>query len=224
MISVLLLLLLLSLLLLLLSLLLLLLLSLLLLLLLSLLLLIIVFVIIIYPTEEDGLLGNYCIIQYSFTGEEHPISLRPHKNAKTNQKGYVRTCQSTMEKLKSLGGQQGPSAAFHTLFEGKGNLTEVRGLSELPKSTKQVSYLARRPSSVQQQGSSSHRKDTWYDLLVEYKTHSRFQDTAFLRKVKYAPEPTWVLGNNRQINDIARFCTDPTEFQPIYVDATFNLG
>lgn len=127
-------------------------------------------IIVIYPTEEDGRLGNYCIIQYSFTGEEHPISLKPHKNAKTKQKGYVRTCESTMEKLKSLGGHQGPSAAFHTLIEEKGNLAEVRGLGELPKSTKQVSYLARRPSSVQQQGSSSQRKDAWYDLLVEYKT------------------------------------------------------
>ena len=129
-----------------------------------------------------------------------------------------------MEKLKSLGGQQGPSAAFHTLIEGKGNLAEVRGLGELPKSTKQVSYLARRPPSLQQQGGSSHKKDAWYDLLVECKTQSRFQDTAFLREVKCAPEPTCFLGNNRQINDIARFCTDPTEFQPIYVDATFNLG
>ena len=129
-----------------------------------------------------------------------------------------------MEKLKSLGGQQGPSAAFHTLIEGKGNLAEVRGLGELPKSTKQVSYLARRPSSLQQQGGSSHKKDAWYDLLVECKTQSRFQDTAFLREVKCAPEPACFLGNNRQINDIARFCTDPTEFRPIYVDATFNLG
>ena len=129
-----------------------------------------------------------------------------------------------MEKLKSLGGQQGPSAAFHTLIEGKGNLTEVRGLGELPKSTKQVSYLARRPSSVQQQGSSAHGKDAWYELLVECKTQSRFQDTAFLRGVKCAPEHACFLGNNRQINDISRFCTDPTEFQPIYVDATFNLG
>ncbi|XP_020616733.1 uncharacterized protein LOC110054718 [Orbicella faveolata] len=108
--------------------------------------------------------------------------------------------------------------------EGKGNLAEVRGLGELPKSTKQVSYLARRPSSEQQQGSSSHRKDAWYDLLVECKTQSRFQDTAFLREVKCAPGPACFLRNNRQINDIARFRTDPTEFQPLYVDATFNLG
>ena len=68
--------------------------------------------VIIHPTEEDGRLGNYCIIQYSFTDGEHPMSLKPHKNAKTKQKGYVRTCESTIEKLKSLGGQQGPSAAF----------------------------------------------------------------------------------------------------------------
>ena len=50
-----------------------------------------VIIIIIYPTEKDGRLCNYCIIQYFFTGEERPISLKPHKNAKTKQKGYVRT-------------------------------------------------------------------------------------------------------------------------------------
>ncbi|KAL9982941.1 hypothetical protein ACROYT_G005056 [Oculina patagonica] len=174
--------------------------------------------------EEDGRLGEYGIIQYSFTGEEHPIAPKPHTNAKTKGKVYVRTCESTMEKLKTLGSQHGPSAAFHSLIEEKGNLAEVRGLGELPKSTKQVSYLARRSLSTPNQGSSSSKKDAWYDLLLECKSQSRFQDTAFLREVKCAPEPACFLGNNHQINDIARFCTDPTEFQPLYVDATFNLG
>ena len=121
-------------------------------------------------------------------------------------------------------GKKGPSAAFHTLIERKGSLAEVRGLGELPKSTKQVSYLARRSSSVPQQESSSQKKDAWYDSLLECKTQSRFQDTTFIREVKCAPEPACFLGNNRQINDIARFCADPTEFHPLYVDATFNLG
>jgi len=48
---------------------------------------------------------------------------------------------------------------FSRSNEEKGNLTEVREVGELPKSTIQASYLARRPLSVQQQGSSSHRKD-----------------------------------------------------------------
>ena len=68
------------------------------------------------------------------------------------------------------------------------------------------------------------KKYAWYDLLLECKTQSRFQDTAFIREVKCAPEPACFLGNNRQINDIARFGADPTEFHPLYVDATFNLG
>lgn len=112
-------------------------------------------------------MGEYDIIQYSFTGEEHPIAPKPHKNSKSKGKGYVRTCESTMEKLKTLGSQQGPSAAFHSLIEEKGNLAEVRGLGELPKSTKQVSYLARRSLSTPNQGSSSSKKDAWYDLLLE---------------------------------------------------------
>lgn len=112
-----------------------------------------------------------------------------------------------------MDGQQGPSAAFQSLMEEKGDFAEVRG--EVPKSKKQVSYRARRSFSEPNEGSSSHRKDAWYDLLLECKTQSRFRDTAFLRQVKCAPEPARFLGNNRQIKGIARICTDPTEFQPL---------
>ncbi len=42
----------------------------------------VIWVIIIYPTEEDGSLVENYLIQYSFTGEEHPIAPKLHKNAK----------------------------------------------------------------------------------------------------------------------------------------------
>ena len=46
----------------------------------------------------------------------------------------------------------------------------------------------------------------------------------FIRAVKAAPEPMGVLARDRQLKDMARFCTDDQRFSVLGVDPTFNLG
>ena len=46
----------------------------------------------------------------------------------------------------------------------------------------------------------------------------------FIRAVKAAPEAMCVLARDRQLNDMARFCTDDQQFSVVGVDPTFNLG
>ncbi|KAK3727383.1 hypothetical protein QZH41_017732 [Actinostola sp. cb2023] len=49
--------------------------------------------------DVNGGVGSYCIVQYSFTGDPHPIDLRPHKNAKDQMP--KRICQNVSNAYQS---------------------------------------------------------------------------------------------------------------------------
>jgi len=42
--------------------------------------------------------------------------------------------------------------------------------------------------------------------------------------VQAAPDAMCLLANSRQLNDMARFCTDPNQCCVFGIDPTFNLG
>ena len=47
----------------------------------------------------------------------------------------------------------------------------------------------------------------------------------FIRRVQVTPEPSCIVVSDRQLNDLARFCT--TQFLPasvLCIDTTFNIG
>lgn len=66
--------------------------------------------------------------------------------------------------------------------------------------------------------------DPWYCLLNESKAQARNRDTAFIRDVRVGAEPLCVLGSQRQLNDLQRFCCNLQEFKPLTVDPTCNIG
>ena len=61
-------------------------------------------------------------------------------------------------------------------------------------------------------------------LLNEYKIQGRDPKTAFVRDVRVGAEPFCVVGTNRQLNDLKRFCCNPLEYRPLTVDPTFDFG
>ena len=46
----------------------------------------------------------------------------------------------------------------------------------------------------------------------------------FIRNVLGAPDAMCILAQDRQLNDMVRFCCDPKLFSIVGVDPTFNLG
>jgi hypothetical protein len=48
--------------------------------------------------------------------------------------------------------------------------------------------------------------------------------SSFIRQVVAAPEPICLLCNDRQLNDLERFCCNQNQFCIMGIDATFNLG
>ena len=60
-------------------------------------------------------------------------------------------------------------------------------------------------------------------LLNESKIQGRDPKTAFVRDVRVGAEPFCVVGTNRQLDDLKRFCCNPVEYRPLTVDPTFDF-
>ena len=97
--------------------------------------------------------------------------------------------------------------------------------------SKQASDLKRKridenSSQLQRKNISGKNKvdDPWYMLLNESKKHNENKRNAFIRDVRVGGEPLCVLASGRQLQDRKRFSCDETEFKPLTVDQTFDIG
>ncbi len=110
-----------------------------------------------------------------------------------------------MKKTEDFGWSTRTQRCISPTDRGEGKLGRSKRAGWTPQKYKAKFRTSQGALFLHQGESSSNRKDALYDLLLESKTQSRFQDTEFLRQVNCAPEPASFLGNNLQINDIARY-------------------
>ena len=59
---------------------------------------------------------------------------------------------------------------------------------------------------------------------MKCKEQAKNVELAFVRKVECAPEPVIYLMNEKQLEDIEKFCTNELKFGVFQIDSTFNLG
>ena len=149
------------------------------------------------------------MIQYSFTGEEHPIS--PHKHPRSGKK-FIPTAASTKAKLlEEATGQKFPSRIYDEVLEAVGGMLDCELSSELPCNSKQV-------QNARQRATSKAREDEFATLLQlskEDKTVHNLQWTRSPRVVFYLQD---------QIDDILRDCCSPKSKSILSIDTTFNVG
>ncbi len=120
-------------------------------------------------------------------------------------------------------------AVHHAITEGLGGLQSCVGFGQVPRNRQQVKDMARRKavskgSFPKNMSGAGRNSDPWYMLLNESKIQAREPKTAFVRDVRLGAEPFCVVGTNRQLNDLKRFCCNPVEYRPLTVDPTFDFG
>ena len=59
---------------------------------------------------------------------------------------------------------------------------------------------------------------------MKCKEQAKNVELAFVRKVECAPEPVIYLMNEKQLEDIEKFCTNEVKFGVFQIDPTFSLG
>ena len=90
--------------------------------------------------------------------------------------------------------------------------------SQLPRNERQVSYIKSRMKP--------HASSSGCDEMFQMIQHVKLGDSTvmFVRETRSSPEPAFVLARDRQLDDLVRFCTIPTNFSVLTVDPTFNIG
>ena len=151
-----------------------------------------------------------------FDGEEHAVKIKPHGNAKNLSSEYYGTSHTTMERLKELSKSDPPKTAFFKSIEEKGTISDFKNAADHPRNVQQVKNIKKK--------SQEKPEDPMLELIEMLKQGERDPKTAFVRKVETSSDPCVVLATDHQLNDINRFCTNPSQFSVLGVDPTFNFG
>ena len=113
------------------------------------------------------------------------------------------------------------------IVDDLGGIAACSSVGPIPHGRQQVKDLGKSAGKKEPKktlSTNSVQDDPWFRLLDESKKQASNRKTAFLRDVRIAPEPLCVMTTDRQLNDLKRFCCNPTEFRPFTVDPTFYIG
>lgn len=131
------------------------------------------------------------------------------------------------QRIKEECGGVGPKRVVATLSAEAGGVIDATAPGQLPRDEKQVTNFRAKVSLDTRLSSlpgTSSRDVAADDLfIIIQKAFTEDPSRKFIRAVNAAPAPARVVSTDRQLLDLARFCTGP-EFCPLTVDPTFCLG
>ncbi len=170
--------------------------------------------------NSKGVVLPRAIIQYFFVGvKKVPVSLPCHGNACQACRPFYRTQPNTLRKMKEECTKNPASVAYANVFEAASGIEGCRSASEEPRNKAQV-YNAQKQCK-KEDGCS---KDEMFDLLELLKQHQSTDDGGFLREVTISSTPCAILASKTQLENVVKFCCQPSVFSILGVDATFKLG
>ena len=169
--------------------------------------------------NSHGKMEIFQFIQYRFSGSEHSVDVQPHGNSKKRAKPYKRTCPSTLRELEEEVKLHPPKRAAFKVEQKRGGIFNVTCEGDLPRDASQASRVkCKRVSNT-----PSNTTDPLQSLVVKFKEQNGQRDQ-FVQAIQLVPDPTIVLFNDTQINDIEQFCTQQGKTSVLGIDVTFNLG
>ena len=169
---------------------------------------------------------RYAVVQYLFDdGNEIPVILRPHGNAKKASTSHPRTQSSTLQKIKESKAK--PKIVVSELHNEVGGSIEAQSASELPRNQRQVYNARQQQSTCSLRDSTAPRgtrSDPIFEIIKQCKEDMLPHGRKFVRSVSIDPTPSCILASESQLKDLKRFCTDPAESCVLGIDSTFDLG
>ena len=123
----------------------------------------------------------------------------PHGNAKgNNPQPFQTTKTSVKEAMKCAPKDKPRKQLFNELLAEAGVPLNVAGFGDHPRKRNQISDFRR-----------NQQKEEIVEIADLCKEQQRQQRIAFVQDVTVAPETPVFLANERQLNDVKRFCTHP---------------
>ena len=102
----------------------------------------------------------------------------------------------------------------------RGGILHASCVGDLPRNALQASRICCKKTLSH---SSSYPNDALQDLVVKFKEQSGQPDQS-IQSIRLVPDPTIVLFNTTQLNDLAQFCAASDKASVLGIDVTFNLG
>ena len=164
------------------------------------------------------------LVNYHFEGEKKEFSVKPHGNRKNTAQPYVRTTESTKEKLAenvSNVKNNTKRALFQTVKE-VGGITGAASTSSLPRNYRQAKHIKETLGLTP--GSSGQRSA--HDPLLSVLDLQKNSLSGFIREVVCNDLPTIMLYTDKQMDNIIKFCchTKAGLVSEFGLDVTFQLG
>ena len=162
---------------------------------------------------------SFCILQYSYPhGDDCKIRGQPHKNSK-EKSPFNRSKKSVLVKIESeVQKSAQPTNVYNRVFQECGGVESASSCGSLPRNRKQIANIKQKAL----RGTQSE-KDQLFSVMEECKKEQSQVDP-FLRIVQAAPDAMCLLVSDRQLHDVARFCTCADQCSILGIDPTFNLG
>ncbi len=130
-----------------------------------------------------------------------------------------------MEMIKEECGSSGPKNVLAKISMKVGGVLSASDACELPRDEQQVSQVKRRLKYKSRSlgGQMQIMADDGLSVVMQ---RAFMEDTSkqFVRAMKTLREPAIVVGLDRQLDNLVRFCTEKDKFGILSVDPTFSLG
>lgn len=190
-----------------------------------------------HSSDNKGIRLPYTFVQYLFKGEEHEIrQIRPHGNSK-KKTSYRRVLSSTRDKLKESVFIKSKTAreSLDEVYRSVGDVTQARSVGQLPRgpgdlynarhSAKKSTTEAFQSEDFAKKSSDKHvnLNNVWTLLERAKREEETSRDTEFIRECSIHPDLFLVLANDRQLQQVSQFCTNPNEFCVFGIDPMFNI-
>ena len=104
----------------------------------------------------------------------------------------------------------------------RGGILNASCVGDLPRNFLQACRI-RCKKKCNQHSSVSNPDDPLQALVVKFKEESGSPDQ-YIQSICLVPDPTIVLFNETQLNDMEQFCVSSDKAGMLGVDVTFNLG
>ena len=172
-----------------------------------------------YVLDTCGQTIQYAVVQYVFEGgEEVPVIIPPHGNAKKDSTSYRHTQKSMLSKIKEMAGK--PKSVVAVLHDEAGGSLGSSSASELPRNYRQIYNSKSSSVSVVKPG----KIDPLFELVQRCKEDLIPGGRKFIRTVNFDTTPSCVLATDSQLQNLIRFFTNPRAACVMEIDPTFNLG
>ena len=175
-----------------------------------------------YVIDDEGKTVQYAVVQYLFDdGNEIPVVVLPHGNAKRVSSSYRRTQKSTLSKMKKTAGK--PKHVISKVFDEAGGMLGASSSSEIPRNRRQI-YNIQHSSVSHGNIGTSGKPDPVFKLLQQCKMDLMPGGRKFIRSVNFETSSSCVIATDAQLQNVVRFCTNQGPHCILGIDPTFNLG